>query len=56
VRYMSPEVAVLTDTTTIKGTSGGVSYDGPQRVIRVFVKLNGRWRAAGAGIVRITAP
>ena len=56
VRYMSPEVAVLTDTTTIKGTSGGVSYDGPQRVIRVFVKQNGRWRAAGAGIVRITAP
>ena len=56
VRYMSPEVAVLTDTTTIKGTSGGVSYDGPQRVIRVFVKQNGRWRAAGAGIARIVAP
>ena len=55
VRYMSPEVAVLTDTTTIKGTSGGVSYDGPQRVIRVFVKQNGRWRAAGAGIVPISA-
>jgi hypothetical protein len=46
----------LTDTTTIKGTSGGVSYDGPQRVIRVFVKQNGRWRAAGAGIARIVAP
>jgi ketosteroid isomerase-like protein len=53
VRYLSPDVAVLTDTTTIKGTSGGVSYDGPQRVIRVFVKQNGRWRAAGAGIVRL---
>src|SRR5712692_8742176 len=26
VRYLSPGVAVLTDTTTIKGTSGGVSY------------------------------
>jgi ketosteroid isomerase-like protein len=55
VRYVSPDVAVLTDTTTIKGTSGGVTYDGPQRVIRVFVKQHGRWRAAGAGIVRITA-
>ena len=55
VRYVSPDVAVLTDTTTIKGTSGGVSYDGPQRVIRVFVKQHGRWRAAGAGIVRIAA-
>jgi len=55
VRYVSQDVAVLTDTTTIKGTSGGVSYNGPQRVIRVFVKQHGRWRAAGAGIVRITA-
>jgi ketosteroid isomerase-like protein len=54
VRYVSPDVAVLTDTTMIKGTSGGVTYDGPQRVIRVFVKQHGRWRAAGAGIVRIT--
>jgi ketosteroid isomerase-like protein len=54
VRYISPDVAMLTDTTTIKGTSGGVTYDGPQRVIRVFVKQHGRWRAAGAGIVRIT--
>ena len=55
VRYVSPDVAVLTDTTTIKGSSGGVSYNGPQRVIRVFVKQHGRWRAAGAGIVRVTA-
>ena len=55
VRYMSPDVAVLTDTTTIKGSSGGVTYNGPQRVIRVFVKQHGRWRAAGAGIVRIAA-
>ena len=53
VRYLSVDVAVLTDTTTIKGTSGGVTYDGPQRVMRVFVKQNGRWRAAGAGIVRL---
>jgi ketosteroid isomerase-like protein len=55
VRYASPDVAVLTDVTTIRGLSGGVKYDGKQRVIRVFVKQNGRWRAAGAGIVTIAA-
>ena len=55
VRYASPDVAVLTDTTTIRGLSGGVNYDGKQRVMRVFVKQNGRWRAAGAGIARIAA-
>jgi ketosteroid isomerase-like protein len=55
VRYVSPDVAVLTDTTTIRGMSGGVNYDGQQRVIRVFVKQHGRWRAAGAGIARIAA-
>jgi ketosteroid isomerase-like protein len=55
VRYVSPDVAVLTDTTTIRGESAGVKYNGPQRVMRVFVKQNGRWRAAGAGIAPITA-
>jgi ketosteroid isomerase-like protein len=54
VRYASTDVAVLTDTTTIRGFSGGVNYDGKQRVIRVFVKQNGRWRAAGAGIARMS--
>jgi ketosteroid isomerase-like protein len=53
VRYASPDVAVLTDITTIRGLSGGVKYDGEQRVIRVFVKQQGRWRAAGAGITHI---
>ena len=48
VRYASPDVAVLTDTTTIRGKQGEASYDGQYRVMRVFAKLNGRWRAAGA--------
>jgi ketosteroid isomerase-like protein len=56
VRYTSPDVAVLTDTTTIRGLSGGITYDGQYRVMRVFVKQRGRWRAAGAGITRISAP
>jgi len=54
VRYTSPDVAVLLDTTTIRGFSGGVKYDGKHKVIRVFVKQQGRWRAAGAGIAPIT--
>ena len=55
VRYASADVAVLTDTTTIRGKQGETSYDGQYRVMRVFAKLNGRWRAAGAGIARIAA-
>jgi hypothetical protein len=54
VRYASPDVAVLTDTTTIRGKQGETSYDGQYRVMRVFAKQHGRWRAAGAGIARIT--
>jgi ketosteroid isomerase-like protein len=55
VRYVSPDVAVLTDTTIIQGLSGGVNYNGKYRVMRVFVKQGGRWRAAGAGIAPLTA-
>ena len=55
VRYASPDVAVLTDTTTIRGTQGETNYNGQYRVMRVFVKQHGRWRAAGAGIARIAA-
>jgi len=54
VRYASPDVAVLTDTTTIHGTQGDVPYDGQYRVMRVFVKQHGRWRAAGAGLARLS--
>ena len=53
VRYLSPDAAVLLDTTTIRGTSGAVKYDGKFKVIRVFVKEQGRWKAAGAGIAPI---
>jgi hypothetical protein len=56
VRYASPDVAVLTDTTTIRGTQGDTNYSGEYRVMRVFAKFQGRWRAAGAGIARITTP
>ena len=55
VRYASPDVAVLTDTTTIRGTQGETNYGGQYRVMRVFAKQHGRWRAAGAGIARIAS-
>jgi ketosteroid isomerase-like protein len=54
VIYSSPDVAVVLDTTTIRGLSGSVNYNGKYKVIRVFVKQQGRWRAAGAGIAPIT--
>jgi ketosteroid isomerase-like protein len=53
VLYTSPDAAVVLDTTTIRGLSGGVKYDGKYKTIRVFVKQQGRWRAAGAGIAPI---
>ena len=53
VRYISPDVATVLDTTTIRGLSGGVNYNGTFKVIRVFVKEQGRWKAAGAGIAPI---
>ncbi|HEX3376203.1 MAG TPA: nuclear transport factor 2 family protein [Candidatus Acidoferrales bacterium] len=53
VRYVSSDVAMLLDTTTIRGLSGGVNYNGTYKVIRVFVKQQGRWRAIGAGIAPI---
>ncbi len=54
VRYASPDVAVLTETTTNRGSSGVMKFDDQNRAIRVFVKENGRWRAAGAGFTHIT--
>jgi ketosteroid isomerase-like protein len=53
VLYTSADVGVLLDTTTIRGISGGVKYDGKYKVIRVFEKQQGRWRAIGAGIAPI---
>jgi ketosteroid isomerase-like protein len=51
--YSTADVAVVLDTTTIRGNNGNVTYNGLHKVIRVFVKRQGYWRAAGAGITRI---
>ncbi len=50
VRYVSPDVAILTDVTSIKGTRDGQDISGQYHVLRVFNKQNGRWRAAAAGL------
>ena len=47
VRCLSSDLALLTDTTTIVATSKGQPLNGTFRVLRVFVKQNGTWKAAG---------
>ena len=46
------DVAVLTDHTTLKGHDSGSKADlaGQYRVIRIYVKRNGKWRAIAAGL------
>ena len=46
------DVAVLTDHTVLKGHDTGNKADlgGQYRVIRVYVKRNGQWRAIAAGL------
>jgi ketosteroid isomerase-like protein len=53
MRYVSSDVAVLTDTTTLQWRGGSRTDNGPHRVMRVFIKQGGRWRAAAAGMVLI---
>lgn len=53
VRYVSPDVAILTDTTNIQGTRDGQNIGGKYHVLRVFDRENGRWRAAAAGLTLI---
>jgi ketosteroid isomerase-like protein len=56
VRYASEDVAFLTDTTTLQWRGNSRTDNGLHRVMRVFVKQGGRWRAAGAGMVLIAKP
>jgi len=56
VRYLSSDVAILTDKTTIDGVSEGVSKTGVYNVLRVYVKQEGHWRAAAAGLTPVVDP
>ncbi|MGH9358114.1 MAG: nuclear transport factor 2 family protein [Terriglobia bacterium] len=46
------DVAVVTDHTTLKGHDTGSKADlgGQYRVIRVYIKRHGKWRAIAAGL------
>jgi len=53
VSEVSPNVAILTDRTTIKGRFNGQDITAQYRVFRVFLKQHDKWRAAGAVLTRI---
>ena len=55
IRAIYGNVALATDHTTIKGldASGNIVPVREMRVLRMFVKDNGKWRVAGAGLVTI---
>lgn len=51
--HLYGDSALVTDRTIFKGTIGGHDVSGNYRVLRVFVKQQGRWRAAGAELCRM---
>jgi ketosteroid isomerase-like protein len=53
VRCLSSDLALLTDTTTVAATNNGQSISGTFRVMRIFVKQNGTWKAAGASMTPV---
>src|SRR5882672_11921561 len=57
LRAVYGNVALATDHTTIKGVdaNGKIVVVREMGVLRMFVKENGKWRVAGAGLVPIVA-
>ena len=51
--HLYGDFAILTDRTVFKGTIGGRDISGDYRVMRVFVRQQGRWRGAGAELCRM---
>jgi hypothetical protein len=51
-------VALATDHTIFKAVdaNGKLAVTGEARVLRIFVKENGRWRPAAAALVGLPAP
>jgi hypothetical protein len=58
LRAVYGNVALASDHTTIKGldANGNIIPVREMGVLRMFVKENGKWRAAGAGLVPIPPP
>ena len=55
IRAIYGDVVLATDHTTIKGldANGHIVPTREMRVLRMFVKENGKWRVAGAGLVTV---
>jgi hypothetical protein len=58
IRAVYGNVVLATDHTTIKGVdaSGNIVPVREMGVLRMFVRENGKWRVAGAGLVPIPPP
>jgi len=56
LRAVYGNFAIATDHTILKGAAlPGLNAAGEYRVVRFFVKDNGKWRVAGAALVAITS-
>jgi ketosteroid isomerase-like protein len=55
VSQVTTNLVVLTDRTTIKGLLNGKDITAQYRVFRVFIKQDGKWRAAGASLTRLAS-
>jgi hypothetical protein len=58
IRAIYGNVVLATDHTTIKGldANGKIVPVREMNVLRMFVKDNGKWRVAGAGLVTVVEP
>lgn len=58
IRAIYGNVVLATDHTTIKGldANGNIVPVREMNVLRMFVKDNGKWRVAGAGLVPVAEP
>jgi ketosteroid isomerase-like protein len=58
IRAIYGDVVLATDHTTIKGVDkdGNIVPTREMSVLRMFVRENGKWRVAGAGLVTIPPP
>jgi len=59
LRAVYGNVALATDHTAVKGfawsTANGQDFSGDFRVLRIFVKIDGQWKVAGAAMCPIVA-
>jgi len=58
LRAVYGDVALATDHTIFKtaGAGGQLSVNGEARVLRIFVRQNGKWRPAAAALIGIEKP